>query len=253
MKRILGVIGSILGLGLSLAGSLPAANDRVPVLLELFTSEGCSSCPPADTLLEKLDAQQPVAGADLIVLSEHVDYWNQLGWRDPFSSAVFSTRQNDYASHIDTSEVYTPELIVDGTWGVVGSRHADVEKAIGKAIQRGKQTVHVEAKQNGDRISVQVQIDPASGVHGQRAVYAVLARNHVASHVQHGENAGRDLQHVAVAYAITKIGTVGTDGSFRKNVDLRLPPQSGQDGSRVVVFIQEDATSRVAGVAQARL
>jgi hypothetical protein len=167
------LVSSILVASCLMAGNPPP---RVPVLLELFTSEGCSSCPPADRLLEKFDRDQSIGGADLVVLSEHVDYWNQLGWKDPFSSAAYSQRQREYAERLN-GEVYTPELVVDGKakigihmdQGVEGEvylalAHDSTSSQVLRGENRGRALTHVAVvysmqKMAGAEVTVPLQGD----------------------------------------------------------------------------------------------
>jgi hypothetical protein len=213
---------------------------RVPVLAELFTSEGCNSCPPADSLLEKLDRLQPVAGARVIVLSEHVDYWNQLGWRDPFSAAQFSQRQQRYA-RLNGGEVYTPQLVVDGRQLVLGSDAAAIQKAVAHAAQSPKTPVKiVDAKREGGEASVALAIAPLEKGHAD--VWVAIADERDESSVKRGENAGRTLAHVAVVRTLSKAGTVSkTEGMEKK---LRLPVAAAP--ARVIVFLT-DGSDRVIG------
>src|SRR5690242_9871377 len=140
----------------------------VPVVIELFTSEGCSSCPPADDVLAMMVKEQPVPGAQIIGLGEHVDYWDRLGWRDQFSSADFTARQNDYASRaFHTDSIYTPQLIVNGAEQVVGSDARKVKQAIAKAAQRPSPitlavTISPDAPDR-TQIPVQIQASLAAG------------------------------------------------------------------------------------------
>src|SRR5215471_6837318 len=130
---LLGMIAALVGLLSGIASrdtqSSGQSGTRTPVLVELFTSEGCSSCPPADRFLQKLD-QQTQAGAEIVVLSEHVDYWNHDGWKDPFSSKFFSERQSAYSRRFGLESVYTPQMVVDGTTEFVGSDSAKAERVL---------------------------------------------------------------------------------------------------------------------------
>jgi hypothetical protein len=210
------------------------AQTQAPVLVELFTSEGCSDCPPADRLLAHLDAQA-------IVLSEHVDYWNHLGWKDPFSAAQFSRRQETYCAMLAAQGPYTPQMIVDGEAQFVGSDAGRAAAAIAKAARRPKAEIKLTRSQAG--LQVEIAAAPAGG-----DVWIALADDRDASQVAAGENKGRRLEHVAVVRSLRKIGSVKHGGSYSHLEELPAAavPQ------RVVVFVQDSGLGRVTGAAMWR-
>lgn len=210
-----------------------------PVLVELFTSEGCSSCPPADALLERLDRTQPVAGAQIIVLSEHVDYWNQLGWTDPYSSAAFSARQEAYARRFGTSGPYTPQMVVEGRKEFVGSDARAADEAIRQALKQPR--VPVRITEDGGKAMVEVDALPAKTAR-KAGVWVAYAADAGTSDVLRGENKGRRLHHVAIVKELKQAGTVDERSGFRTQVKL-------QSGARLIVFVQEAGNGPVWGAA----
>jgi hypothetical protein len=226
---------------------------RVPVLLELFTSEGCSSCPPADRLLETLDQKQPVAGADLIVLSEHVDYWDRLGWKDPFSSPVSTARQQDYTNKYNLDGVYTPQLVVDGRYGIVGSDSRQVTDAIQKAIREPKIPIAIsKVSRNGNQVTAHIELRADPNLKGGRGVlFVAIADNRAESQVARGENSGRSLAHVAVTRVFKQVGAIDLDSDTAK--DVTLSASSGANGSRLVAFVQDPKSGHVRAVAVQKL
>jgi hypothetical protein len=240
--------------------SAPAVNgrdvgSRTPVLIELFTSEGCSSCPPADALLEKLDRSQPVNGAELIVLSEHVDYWNDIGWKDPYSSHEYSERQSAYAAHFGRSGIYTPQMVVDGHAELVGS---DERGAI-EAVENETRFVKVPLSLSGlhfenNKVSMHVEAGPLEPSMGARSanLYLAIADESDVSQVSRGENAGRTLKHVAVLRSLVPVGTVDKADKVSKDVTVKVSNES-RGHLRIVGIIQEPYAGRVLGVASARL
>ena len=226
----------------------------MPVLLELFTSEGCSSCPPADRLLEVLDQKQPVAGADLIVLSEHVDYWDRLGWKDPFSSSQYTARQQEYTNKFNLDGVYTPQLVVDGRFGLVGSNGREASSAIQKAIPERKILIAISnVALDGNRVTAHIALPAGDqSIKGGRGIlYVAVADNRAESHVARGENAGRSLAHVAVTRILKQVGTIDLDSASAKEVTLTVQP--GANGSRLIAFLQDPRSGHVLGVAAQKL
>lgn len=249
-----GLIVTILGASALFADPVVNPGSCVPILLELFTSEGCSSCPPADRLLEELDRIQPVSGLELIVLSEHVDYWNQLGWKDPFSSSLYSTRQGNYANRFHLDGPYTPQLVVDGRFQLVGSDRREAASAIDRSKQDPKVPIMItKVVRAENQISASVEVPP-SGLRKRMALLSVvLADERAQSSVARGENAGRNLAHVSVARVLKQSGPLNLRDGSTKQVVLPVPAGAGEEDLRVVVFLQDPGSGRVLGAALRKL
>lgn len=231
-------------------------NTRTPVLIELFTSEGCSSCPPADALLAKLDESQPVPAAELIVLSEHVDYWNDIGWKDPYSSSEFSDRQRDYDERFGLRSVYTPQMVVDGHLEFVGSDERRAMRAIETAAKVQKIPVSLSSilRRADNAIALHIEAGPLpSNVTTESAsVLIAIADDSDESRVSRGENAGRTLRHVAVLRSLTPVGTVDGALEFSRDVTVNDNYQNSRN-VRIVAIVQETIGGRVWGVGSAKL
>ena len=228
-----------------LATALLAAAPPKPVVVELFSSEGCSSCPDADEALAALDREQPVAGAQVLALELHVDYWNQLGWKDPFSSAAYSERQGAYAGAMGKSGVYTPQAVVDGADELVGSRASALRSAIAKAASRP--SAHVALARNADALDVRVDGLPA-GADANSEVWLAITERGLATDVTRGENAGRHLAHAPVVRALTQLGAL-QNGTFHASAPLTLPANAKAENARFVVFLQERKSRHIVGAA----
>jgi hypothetical protein len=233
------------------AGGVSAAN-RVPVVIELFTSEGCSSCPPADAVLMQLEKNQPVAAAEIIALSEHVDYWNYIGWSDPFSSEAFSARQQAYAPIFGNDGVYTPQMVVDGQAEFIGSNSGKAQTAIARAAKLPKAEVKISQSRTSDPQAVELKVNverpPALSAGDVVEVLLAITENNLSSQVARGENSGRRLGHTAVVRELRSLGQIGNaDMAFTAETKALLNKEWKRNELRAVVFLQEHTHKRILG------
>ncbi len=232
---------------------------RIPVVVELFTSEGCSSCPPADALLARLSEGPLDGNIQLIALEEHVDYWNDLGWMDPFSSRDWTSRQNVYSGVLRNGNPYTPQMVVDGTAEFVGSRAQKARQAIHEAAGKAKIPVTL-AQGNADKPGTgnfSVTVGKLQGPTKRDAAEVWLAITETGLHsaVTRGENAGEDLHHAAVVRSMRKIGEAKADGetSFAGDASVPLQKEWKRENLRAVLFVQEKQSRRILGAAEIRI
>ena len=213
--------------------------------MELFTSEGCSSCPPADALLGRLRQEKLADGLEVIPLGLHVDYWNFQGWTDRFSSAGYTQRQENYARRFHIDGPYTPQMVVDGAAEFVGSDASRARQAIIQAGLR-PQGADVEISSNADgKLLVRVKAAPSAS--GSSEVMLALTEDNLANKVGGGENSGRELHHAAVVRELRSLGRLGK-GPFEARVPLTLKKDWKTENVRIVVFVQEES-GRIDGAA----
>jgi hypothetical protein len=232
--------------------------EKTPVIVELFTSEGCSSCPPADVLLLQLEDKQPVAGAEIIALSEHVDYWNRLGWTDPYSSALFSQRQSEYSKAFGLDDIYTPQMVVDGTTQLVGNNPKKALEVITKAVNTPKAKVTIvgsvktQAKETAVTISVENLPQMRAGDHAE--VMIAVTESNLNSSVLRGENSGRKLAHTAVVRKLKSIGKMDSSNHHFSATQSVAMEKGWKPGNiKVVAFVQERGSRRILGAAAVKL
>jgi hypothetical protein len=242
------------------AESAPAPTAaRRAVVVELFTSEGCSSCPPADALLARLDATQPVEGAEVIPLAMHVDYWNDLGWADPFAFHQFSERQGEYAAAFGNNGVYTPQMVVDGVKEFNGGDEGLALEALNKAAREPKAEVLLarDPARTDASAGISVRIDKLPQQTGGDPVYVFLAvtESGLSSDVARGENTGRKLTHVGVVRVFQQLGAMPDAGGGAFKAEAVVPFEKGwrRENLRAVVFAQERGTRRVLAAASLKL
>jgi hypothetical protein len=253
-------MGAILRHTENIAGARPKSlASASPVVVELFTSEGCSSCPPADALLIRMAARQWSENETIIALEEHVDYWDQLGWRDPFSSRQWTERQESYAVEFANGSVYTPQMVMDGRTEFVGSREAEANRVFKELAGKAKTEVSVTpAKSSDDNARFAVRVGKLVGENAgdTSEVWLAITETGLHSVVTRGENAGEDLHHAAVVRTLRKLGVANArdpETSFTGDVNVSFDRGWKRDNLRAVVFVQEKKNRRIVGAAETKV
>jgi hypothetical protein len=223
----------------------PNAN---PVIVELFTSEGCSSCPPADALLAHLQQDQPVASANIITLEEHVDYWDHLGWRDRFSSPTITQRQQNYSTIFHLDDVFTPQMVVNGSAQFNGTDSTAIRNAIAHAsattVPLQLTSVKVGA---GNTITFQLANAPATHPEYVR-IYAALVDPQDTTAVHAGENTGRTLRHVDAVRVLAQLGDAWHMNTLgERSFSMQFRDAASAAGMRLVVFAQTKPLGPILG------
>jgi hypothetical protein len=257
------MVAAAAGATAQLPAAVEAPGGQTIVLAELFTSEGCSSCPPADRLLETLLRQQPASGVYVIPLSEHVDYWDHQGWKDPFGSPQFTERQKIYGARFNIDSIYTPQLVIDGANEFVGSDEAALKRVLGKASREPKPFLQVDVAGGGPETAIAIH-GPGLAARVGEATELMIAvtEDDLVVDVKRGENAKRTLRHSGVVRLLRSLGDPRAGPPPRGAVDaglavvnttVTIKPEWKRDKLRVVAFVQAAKTRRVLSVGWSRV
>lgn len=214
-------------------------------VVELFTSQGCSSCPPADDALRQIASVAEKSKLPVHVLSFHVDYWNRLGWDDPYSDELFTKRQQAYASAMKSSRVYTPQMIVNGTTEFVGSKKSAAHTAITRSLRTGAAVkVQLEVKKGEDGHSLDVTYALAGSLRS-KVLNLAAVQTPDANAVPRGENSGRQLSHVNVVRAFQTLPIEQTKGSAK----LAIPDDLDPSEVKLIAYVQDPRSLSIVGAA----
>ena len=235
-----------------MAKTTDAGLPRKTVVVELFTSEGCSSCPPADELLGHLRQDLSAKNIQVIPLGFHVDYWDGLGWKDRFSSAGFTQRQERYAQALKVDGPYTPEMVVDGEVEFVGNDSGKAQRTISQQASQ-LETAQVKiASADADQLKIQAKGPAAPSGSGNALVMLAITEDNLTTQVGSGENGGRTLHHAAVVRELRQVGTLQS-GSIETTVPLKLQKDWKRDDLRAVVFVQNGPSGKIEGAGSVAL
>jgi len=247
---LLGVTGSCFNLLAQSRAAVPESTPAKPgILVELFTSEGCSSCPPADQLLRQIDSHIMPNGDQIVVLGEHVDYWDGTGWRDRFSSRDFTDRQAEYARRFNISGPYTPQMVVDGRREFVGNDPRLLQSALNEAASRPKAAITISSEEVGaTEIVAKIKVAPLRDGPKHVDLFVALAGNTDETQIGGGENSGKVLRHAAAVRSLERAAKLGQQG-IEREVRFRIPKSVTTQNLRVIAFVQEPNNGAVLGAA----
>lgn len=222
---------------------------KTPILVELFTSQGCPSCPAADKILNDLETNQPIADAEIITLAWHVDYWDGFGWKDEFALPAFGQRQTAYARALNIGETYTPQMFVDGSVYFVGTKLDKATKAITQSAKFSKPEINASLDKDKVKISI-----PNLPKHNRATVYIAFTQSDLTRKIGRGNNAGKTLTHSSVARDLRAVASIEPQmEKFEGEAALQFQPDWIRENLSLIVFVQENGSRKILAVNKVKM